>query len=202
MHGISIDDRPDGPVGTPGLRRAVAIHWHWTTEYTTEEIAKALGVKPQTVRKYTSEGPTDEVREAVSHLEAEVRIIAVQELKDQLQAAGHRSRTAEKPVKVYENDDGEVVVKDIENEMGQVVKKIPEVQDIRLLPDEQARYYARAEVRDILEQLTDLLGVGEPDELAVEHSGQIDGEKKLSLDEESRDAVRSALADRYGVDDS
>jgi len=166
MYGISIDDRPDAPVGTPQTRRAVAIHWNWTTEYTRAEMAKALGVTEQTIRKYVREGPTDAVQEQMDDVESEVRLVAVAELRDQLQAAGSRAKTAEKPVKVYENECGEVEVDHVELE-GEGTKKIPKVQDIQLLPDEQARYYARSEVRDILDQLVDLVGAAEPEEVEV-----------------------------------
>lgn len=170
MYGITIDDRPDAPVGTPQTRRSVAIHWNWTTDYTRTEMAKALGVTEQTIRKYVQDGPTDAVQEQMDGVESEVRLVAVAELRGQLQAAGSRAKTAQKPVKVYENDHGEVEVNDIDFEDGGT-KKIPKVQDIKLLPDEEARYYARSEVRDILDQLVDLVGAGEPDQLEVEGSG-------------------------------
>jgi transposase-like protein len=35
----------------------------------------------------------------------------------------------------------------------------------------------------------------------VAHSGQIDGERTHGLDDETREVVRDALADRYGVDE-
>lgn len=126
-------------------------------------MAKALGVKKSTINRYIREGPTDDVQEQMDDVESEVRLIAVAELREQLKAAGSRSKTAEKPVKVYENEHGEVEVIDIDLEDGGK-EKIPKVQDIQLLPDQQARYYARAEVRDILEQLVDLVGAAEPEE--------------------------------------
>lgn len=171
MYGVSIDDRPDAPVGSPATRRAIAIHWNWTTEYTADEIAAALGVTQRTVEKYLAEGPTAEVRDKMGDVEAEVRLVAVAELKEQLRAAGARSRTAEKPVKIYETDDGDVEVKDITNEEGEVVKRVPVVQDYELLPDAEARYYGRQEAREILDQLVDLVGAAEPDQVEVEGSG-------------------------------
>jgi len=170
MHGVSIEDSPDAPVGTPATRRTIAIHWNWTTEYSRTEIADALGVTEGTIKRYLMDGPNQEVRELMDNAEAEVRLVAVAELKEQLQTAGARSRTAEKPVKVYENEHGDVEVIDVDLESGET-KKIPKAQDIQLLPDEQARYYARDEVRKILEQLVDLVGAGEPDQVAVEGSG-------------------------------
>lgn len=170
MFGISIDNDPNAPVGTPATRRAVAIHWNWTTDYTTEQIARALGVRPKTVRRYLSEGPSDKVREMMDGVESEVRMVAVAELRYQLKQAGNKSRTAEKPVKIYENENGEVEVVDIELEDGGI-KKIPKVQDIRFMPDEEARYYGRQEARQILDQLIDITGAGEPEQ--VEHTGDV-----------------------------
>jgi len=163
MYGFDIDDRPDAPVGTPQTRRTVAIYWNWSSEYTQEEIAAALGVTEPTVRRYVREGPTDQVKEQMDDKESEVRVAAVAELKQQLQAAGHRAKTAQKPVKIYENEHGEVEVIEFELESGET-KKIPKVQDIQLLPDQQARFYARDESRDILEQLINLVGAAEANE--------------------------------------
>jgi len=166
MYGITLDDSPDNPVGTPAVRRTKAIHWNWTTDATHQEIADALGVTPETVRNYLNAGPTDAVREQMERVESEVRTVAVTELRSQLKAAGSRAKTAEKPVKVYENADGELEVMDVELENG-MSEKVPVVQDMELLPDEQARYYARDEVRDILEQLTELVGAAEAEQHEV-----------------------------------
>jgi len=172
MYGISIEDSPDAPVGTPATRRTIAIHWNWVSEYTHAEIADALGVTEQTVKRYLQDGPNQEVRDLMNDIESQVRLVAVAELKEQLRAAGSRSRTAEKPVKIYKNEDGEVEVRDVRDEdTGELVTKKPIPQDIQLMPDEQARYYARAEARDILEQLIDITGAGEPDQVEVEGSG-------------------------------
>lgn len=172
MHGISIDDSPDAPVGTPALRRTIAIHWYWTTEHTIEEMADALGVTRQTVEKYLQSGPNQEVREMMSRVEEQVRMVAVQELREQLQAAGHRARTAEKPVEVWTDDDGNLRVKDERHpETGELTGKYPVPEDIELGPDEEARFYARSEVREILDQLTDLVGAGEPEKVEHEHNG-------------------------------
>jgi len=39
-----------------------------------------------------------------------------------------------------------------------------------------------------------------PKRREMEHSGEIDGERTHELDDETREAVRSALADRYDPD--
>jgi hypothetical protein len=183
MVGFSINQRPDAPVGTPEARRTQALHWHWTTEYTNAEIAAALGVTERTVERYLDEPPADEVREQLADVETQVRYIAVAELQDQLKAAGHRAKTAEAPAEVWTDDDGNLRVRDVRDDAGDVVERVPIPDDLDLMPDEEARYYARAEVRDILDQLTDLLGIGEPEQLEVEHSGQIDREHTLGEDE-------------------
>lgn len=174
MFGFDLSDSPEHPVGTSTTRRACAIHWNWTTEATEEEIGDALGVTARTVRNYLNEGPTDEVREQMDGVEAEVRMIAVAELREQLRAAGDRARSAEKPVKVWTGPDGTLRVNDKVNpETGELTGKYPVPYDMEVGADEQARYYAREEVRDILDQLVDLTGAGEPEELAVEHSGGV-----------------------------
>jgi len=167
MLGISIDGEPDAPVGTPAMRRTIAIHWNWTTEYSTEEMASALGVRSKTVRGYIRGGPAEAVEQQMETVESEVRDIAILELKEQLRTAGHRARTAEKPLKIYRNNNDEVEVRDVTDDTGELLTKKPIPQDIQFLPDEEARYYAREEAREILGQLTDLVGAGEPDELNV-----------------------------------
>lgn len=165
MYGISITDNPDSPVGSPATRRTIAIHWEWTTEYSREEMARALGVQKSTIDRYIREGPTDEVQAQMQGVESEVRMVAVAELKDQLKRAGDRSRTAEKPVKIWRNDAGDLEVKDKENpETGEVTGKYPIPADMELGPDHTARYFRREEVREILQQLTELTGAGEPEQ--------------------------------------
>lgn len=180
MFGISIDDRPDAPVGSPATRRAVAIHWNWTTEYEHAEMARALGVTDKTIRRYVKDGPTQAVREKMEGIEADVRMIAVAELKDQLRRAGHKSRTAEKPVKVWTDGNGDLHVEDkINPETGQVAGKYAVPDDIQLGADEKARFYARTEVREIIDQLTDLTGAGEPEQ--YEHTGPGGGPVQVEI---------------------
>jgi predicted transcriptional regulator len=182
MFGISIDDNPDAPVGTPATRRTVALHWDWTTEYSHEEIASALGVTRVTVERYHEDGPTEAVQEKMDGVESEVRLAAVSELKEQMRRAGSKSKTAEKPVKIYRNDDGEVEVRNIhDDETGELVTKKPVPQDIEILPDQEARYYARAEVREIIDQLVELVGAAEPDKHEI--MGEGGGPLEISVNE-------------------
>jgi len=168
MYGVNIDDNPDAPVGSPATRRTIAIHWNWTTSYSDAEIASALGVTEHTVKRYYREGPTEEVQAQMDNVESEVRLVAINELREQLKAAGHRSRTAETPVEVWTDDNGHLQVNDKrEPETGELTGRYPVPADIDLGPDEEARYYARAEVREILEQLTDLVGAAEPEEVEL-----------------------------------
>lgn len=172
MYGISIDDSPDGPVGTRAMRRTIAIHWEWTTEYTKQEMADALGVSPKTIHRYLNSGPNEEVKELMADVENEVRMVAVAELKEQLQSAGHRSRTAETPVKVWTDDSGDLLVKDERHpETGELTGKYPVPNGMEMGANEEARYYARAEVRDILDQLLDITGAREPDQVEVSGDG-------------------------------
>lgn len=171
MYGVSIDDRPDSPVGSPDVRRTIAIHWEWTSEHTREEMATALGVQKSTIDRYVRDGPTNGVKEQLADVETEVRLIAVQELRQQLKEAGHHSKTAESPSEVWQDENGDVRVRTVTDDEGEVVEKVPVPDNIELLPDQEARYYARAEVRDIIDQLTDLLGVGEPEQVEVTGEG-------------------------------
>jgi predicted transcriptional regulator len=138
---------------------------------TQAEIGDELGVSRETVNTYINEPPTEEVQQQLQNQATQVRLMAVEELRRHMREAGERSRTAEKPVKVYENEDGELEVMDIELEGGQT-KKIPVVQDIELLPDKEARFYARKEIREALDMMIDLVGAGEPDQLEL--SGEVE----------------------------
>lgn len=153
------------------MRETKAIHWYFCRDMTEEEIADELGVTEQTVSKYLNSEPSQEAQKMIDWKASQVRVMAVEELQDQLQAAGERSKTAEKPVKIYANENGEVEVKDITDDEGNIVKKVPKTQDIDLLPDEEARYYAREEARDIIDQMCELVGAKEPQEVEVSGSG-------------------------------
>jgi len=178
MFGWDIDDERENAVGTPSSRRTAAIHWRWTTEATYTDIASALGVTEQTIRNYLNDGPSDAVKEQMDNLEAEVRMVAVAELREQLQAAGQRSRSAEKPVEVWTDDRGNLQVNDkVNEETGELTGRYPVPAGMELGVDAEARYYARAEVRDILDQLVDLVGAAEPDK--VEHSGAVEVESDV-----------------------
>lgn len=176
MFGVSIDNEPDAPVGTPDYRRTLAIHWAWTTEYTPEEIGKALGVTGRTVEKYLKEGPGEAVQEQLANVESEVRLIAVRELKQQLRAAGHESRTAEAPVKIYQDDDGDLIVEDDVDDDGTVVDRFPVPVDLEMGADQTTRYYRREEVRTILDLLTDIVGAkaAEQHEVTGEGGGPLE----------------------------
>lgn len=189
MFGIDIEDSPENPVGTPDLRRTIAIHWNWTTQYTNTEIADALGVRPETVSRYLSDGPTEGVKQQMENVEAEVRMVAVAELKQQLKEAGHEARTAEQPIKVWPEDGTLNVVDVTDDDTGQVVDRYPLPESYEIGADQQARFYRREEVRDILEQLTDLTGAAEPEQTEVEHSGSVG----MGLSEEDKAALGKAL---------
>jgi len=166
-----MSDTPKRAKGSKKWRMNRAIHLWFTTDMTQEEIGDELGVSRQTVSDYIHSPPSKEVQETLETQATQVRLMAFEELRRHLREAGARSRTAKKPVKVYENEDGELEVEDIELESG-MTKKIPVVQDIELLPDQETRYYARQEIREALDMLIDLVGAGEPEQLEL--SGEVD----------------------------
>jgi len=172
---------PDRPVGTKSYRVTKAIHWHYVTEKTHEEIADELGVSAETVKDYLDEPPSEEVESQLADQQREVRLVAYEELKYQLQAAGEASRTAETPVKVWQDEDGNVRVNDIHDDEGELVSKKPVPVDIEMGPDDTARYFRREEVREILDRLVDLVGAAEPEQHKVEHSGEVDGDFSINI---------------------
>lgn len=190
------DDAPKRAVGTKQHRVNRAIHLHFTTELTDAEIGEKLGVTERTVKNYVAEPPADEVRETLRNQATQVRMAAFAELKRQLRAAGQRSRGAETPVKVWEGDDGALNVKDIEDDEGTVVKRVPLPADLVMGPDEEARFYARREAREVLEMLVDLVGAAEPEQ--IELSGEVDGGMSGELEgklEELSESIDSAYGE-------
>jgi hypothetical protein len=134
-------------------------------------MATALGVTEQTIETYLAAGPNDEVRKQMDNVEAEVRLVAVQELKDQLRRAGHRSRTAEQPVKVWTDENGNLNVREQrDDETDELQGRYAVPNDIEMGPDHSARYFRREEVREILSLLCDITGAGEPDQLEISAS--------------------------------
>lgn len=85
----------------------------------------------------------------------------------------YESRSAEKPVKVWTDDDATLNVREVVDEdTGEVVKRIPMPVDLEMGPDDEARFYARKEIREALDMLIDLVGAAEPEQ--VELSGEVD----------------------------
>lgn len=173
------------PVGTKQWRVTCAIHDHFLTDKDWSEIAEPLGVSERTARSYVHEPPGEEVREILSDQAATVRIASVEELKEQLREAGERKRTAEKPIEVWEEDGYLHVADQRDPETGELVDRYPIPADYELGADEEIRYYARTEIREIIELLTDITGASEPDtirlegDVGVEHSGEV--ENSLSI---------------------
>ena len=168
---------PDHPVGTKQYRVTKAIHWHYCTELSHEEMADRLGVREETVSRYINEPPSEAVEQQLEEQQREVRLVAYEELKHQLRAAGDLSRTAEKPVKVWQDDDGHLQVRDIHDEdTGDLISKKPVPVDVEMGPDETARYFRREEVREILDRLVDLVGAAEPErhEITGEDGGPLE----------------------------
>ncbi|WP_331232684.1 hypothetical protein [Natronorarus salvus] len=140
---------------------------------TNAEIATALGVRERTVDKYLSSPPSQEAKAKMADVEAGVRYVAIAELKEQLRSAGHASKTAECPVKVWADDDGNLNVKDeYDDETGEVVDKYVVPDTIEIGPDEKARYFRREEAREIIDLLTDIVGAKAAERHKHEHSGE------------------------------
>lgn len=175
------------PVGTKSYRVTKAIHWHFTTDRTWEDIAEELGVSVTTAKKYVREPPADEVRAMLKHQATSVRIAALEELKRQLREAGSRSRSAEKPIKIWP-EEGEVRFTDVVNDRGEILERIPIPDGFEIGPDEEQRFYGRSEARDILEMMINLVGAAEPDkielsgELGMNHSGHDGGQLTIGFE--------------------
>jgi hypothetical protein len=126
-------------------------------------------------------------------VETEVRYIAARKLRDQLQAAGERAASAETPVKVWRGDDGTLLVKDKRDpETGELTSRYPVPAGFEMGVDEQARYFGRTDVREILDLLTDIVGAKAADRQEIELSGEVETDFSLSDDD------RAALDERFG----
>ena len=186
---------PDGPIGSREVRVQKALYWHWTKDMTQEEIGDKLGVSARKVREYISEAPTSPaVQDAVESLEIEVRYIAAEKLKAQLKAAGQRAASAEKPVKVWRDESGDLYVKDKRDpETDELTGRYPIPAGFEMGADEQGRFYGRSEVREILDLLTDIVGAKAADRQEIELSGAV--ETDTSLSEEDRDWLDGRFGD-------
>lgn len=186
---------PDGPIGTRKMRVQKALYWYWTRDLTQEEIGEKLGVSARKVREYISEAPTSPaIQERVDDLEVQVRYAAAEKLRDQLKTAGVRAETAEKPVKVWTDSSGQLNVKDEHNDVGELTGRYIIPDTFELGPDEQARFYGRSEVREILDLLTDIVGAKAAERQEIEHSGNIDVDANhtVELDAETAAKIRDA----------
>lgn len=172
---------PDSPVGTKQYRITKAIHWHYATEKTHADIADELGVSERKVQEYIQSPPADEVEAQLARQQRDVRLVAFEELRHQLQTAGQASRTAETPVEIWQDEDGHVQVRDIEDDDGNITSRKPVPVDIEMGPDETTRYYRRAEAREIIQMLVDLVGAAEPDQYELDVSGDMSGQMDVNI---------------------
>lgn len=166
------DSLPDGPITNKKNRQRIAFNWVQRKGVPIEEVSERLGVSVDRVEKYVY-SLDEEVLQAMVHTRAEARALASQELQEQLQEVGRKKRTSETDVMVYTDEDGNLVKEEIEDENGQKhILKVP--QDIEMQPDEEARFYARQEIREILSMLLDLTGGWEPIEVEKETTVSLD----------------------------
>lgn len=155
-------------------REATAIHMYFCRDMTLPEIADKIDVSKSTVSRYINSEPSQEVQSLIAEQAAEVRIASMQELRTQLREVGTRARSAEKPVKVWTDGDGDLRVNDKVNpETGDLVGKYPVPHDMEMGPDQQARYYSREEAREILEHMEQLVGAREPEQVEVSGGGLV-----------------------------
>lgn len=156
------------------IRESKAIHLWYTTEMTQKEIAEEIGVGRDTISRYVNSEPSQEVQELLEEEAAQVRIVALNELRQQLREAGEKARSAEKPIKVWTDESGHLNVNDKVNpETGEITGKYPVPSDMEMGPDEEARYYARGEIREILDQMAELVGAKSPQEIEMSGGGII-----------------------------
>lgn len=174
-----MSNKPKRAKGTLQWRVNRAIHLWFTTDMTQSEIGDELGVSRETVNDYIHSPPAEEVRGQLQDQAVQVRMAAFEELRRHMRVAGSRSRTAEKPVKVWTDDGGELRVEEIRDDEGRVIKHIPVPADMVMGPDEEARFYARKEVREALDMLIDLVGAAEPEQVEVEHGVDEEGLEEL-----------------------
>lgn len=169
------------PVGTRAHRVTRAIHLHYTTALTQEEIADKLGVGERRVREYLSSEPAKEVEQLVAEQQAQVRIAAFEEYRQQLRKLGSRKRSAEKPCKVWADENGEVDTYEVTDDDGTRIDLKPVPQGIEMGPDHTERYYVRSEMREIMRDMRTLVGADAPATLRHEHAGEGGGPVNVTI---------------------
>lgn len=175
---------PDHPIGSKKIRIRKALYWYWARDMTQEEIGEKLGVGKQKVSEYIRESPQSEaVQEQLDNLETQVRFAAVEQLREQLKQAGSRAQSAEKPVKIWEDDDGNLMVKDKHNHEGEVVDKFAVPADMEMGTDAEQRFYGRSEAREIIDLLTDIVGGKAAERHKHELTGAGGGPIQVSISE-------------------
>ena len=171
------------PVGTRAHRVTTAIHLHYTTALTQEEIADRLGVGERRIREYLNSEPAEEVSRMLAEQQAKVRIAAYEEYRQQLRKLGPRSRSVEEPCKVWTNENGEVETYEVTDDDGNRIDLKPIPQGIEMGPDEKARYYARSEMREIMRDMRTLVGADAPATFRHEHAGEGGGPVEVTIND-------------------
>lgn len=179
-----------------------AIHLHYTTNMTNKEIADELDVTPQTVSKYLNEDMGEEVQEMLQQERQRVMkeslTILKQQLRDlheQMEEVQVEKEEAETAVKVYTDDNGDLVYDTVTDDNGvERMFKVP--QEMEMQPDDTVRYFRRTEwrdiaedIREILQEMRELVGADTADKIEIEHSGGID--HSHGVDEETMEMIDS-----------
>lgn len=175
---------PDNPIGSKKTRIRKALYWYWARDMTQEEIGEKLGVGKSKVNEYIHASPqSDAVKEQLDNLETQVRFVAVEQLREQLKQAGSRAQSAERPVKIWEDDNGDLRVKDKHNDRGEVVDKFAVPANIEMGVDSEQRFYGRQEAREIIDLLTDIVGGKAAERHKHEVTGENGGPIEVSISE-------------------
>lgn len=186
--------------GTREWRQTQAIHLHFTTNLTNREIADRLDVHETTISGYLNDDYADQVTEMVERQRSQVMMESLRVLKEQLRDLHDQmdevqveKEDADMEVKVYRDDEGNVVYDTYTDENGvEQMFKVPQRYEVQ--PDDQARYFRRSEwreisrdIREVLEEMRGLLGVDEADKIEIEHSGSVGHEH--GLDDRTREMI-------------
>jgi predicted transcriptional regulator len=175
------------PKGTREWRITRAINLTYTTERTQADIAEELGVGPRKVREYLNTEPAADVEEFLAEQQAEVREIATSEYKRSLKEVGEQARTAEEPVKVWTDENGDLDAVPVydEDEVGNpvVVDYRPVPQDMVMGPDETERFFRRQEMREIMRDMRQMSGADAPEESQHEITGEDGGPIEVTYED-------------------
>lgn len=165
----------------------------WSKGHTYSEIADEIGVTSGTISNYLN---SDRAKEGLRvhkqvHKTGAIRELQEQkrELYEQLEEIQVDASEASEAVKIVQDDDGEHFVLRRDEEIVDTLDDF-DSDEWERVTDDETRYFRRreareilGEIRDIQDQLTQITGIDEPQEVEVEHSGQVDHRVELTSSE-------------------